>query len=83
MRIELLPRIKEHNNWTLELSPEDLTYRMKAQTISASGQELRVTSVVAMETMMEQIEQMLVIPCFVMTFARPIWQGAVKDCRMV
>ena len=56
---------------------------MKAQPIGASGQELGATSVVAIETMMEQTGQKLVIPCFVMTSARPIWQGAVKDCCMV
>ena len=56
---------------------------MKAQPIGASGQELRATSVVAMETMMKQIEQTLVIPCFVMTSVRPIWHGAIKDCCMV
>ena len=33
--------------------------------------------------MTEQTGQKLVIPCFVMTSARPIWQGAVKDCCMV
>ena len=56
---------------------------MKAQTISASGQELGATSVVAMEIMMKQTEQTLVIPFFVMTSASPIWHGVIKDCCMV
>ena len=48
---------------------------MIAQPIGASGQELGATLVVAIETMIEQTVEKLVIPCFVMTSARPIWQG--------
>ena len=72
MRSELLPRMKEHNNWTLKQYHQK-NQPMKAQPIGASEQELGVTSVVAMEITMEQ---MLVIPCFVMTSTRPIRQGA-------
>ena len=82
VRSELLPRIKEHNSWTLEQCHQK-NRPMKAQPIGASGQKLGATSVVAIETVMEQTGQRLVIPCFVMASARPIWQGAVKDCAMV
>ena len=77
-----MPRIKEHNSWTLEQCHQR-NRPMKAQTTNASEQELKATSVIAVETMMEQTGQKLVIPCFVMTSARPIWQGAVQDCAMV
>ena len=50
---------------------------MKAQPIGASGKELGATSVVAIDTTMEQTGQKLVIPYSVMTSARPIWQRAV------
>ena len=33
--------------------------------------------------MMEQTKQKLVIPCFVLTSDKPVWQGTVKDCAMV
>ena len=75
MRSELLPRIKERNNWTLKQHHQN-NQPMKAQPIGASEQEIGVTSVVVMEITMEQTGQMLVIPCFVMTSARPIRQGA-------
>ena len=32
---------------------------------------------------MEQTGQKVIIPCFVMTSAKPIWQGTVIDCAMV
>ena len=56
---------------------------MEAQPIGASGQDLGATSVVTVETEIEQTGQKLVIPCFVMTSVKPIWQGNVKDCAMV
>ena len=82
IRRELLPRIQEHNNWTLEQC-HDKDCPLKAQPIGASGQELGAKSVVAVETMMEQMGQKVIIPCFVMTSAKPIWQGTVIDCAMV
>ena len=33
--------------------------------------------------MMEPTQQKLVIPCFVLTSDKPVWQGTVKDCAMV
>ena len=56
---------------------------MEAQPIGASGQDLGETLVVAVETEIEQTGQKLVIPCFVMTSVKPIWQGNVKECAMV
>ena len=38
---------------------------------------------IAVETRIEQSGQKLVIPCFVMTSVKPIWQGNVNDCAMV
>ena len=32
---------------------------------------------------MEQTGQKVIIPCFVITSAKPIWQGTVMDCAMV
>ena len=82
VRSELLARIKEHNGWTLEHCHQR-NWPMEAQPISASGQDLGAMSVVAVETETEQTGQRLVIPCFVMTSVKPIWQGNVKDCAMV
>ena len=33
--------------------------------------------------MLEQTKQKLVIPCFVLSSDRPVWQRAVEDCAMV
>ena len=82
VRSELLPKVKEYNGWTLEQCHQR-NRPMETQPIEASGQELGATSVVAIGTLIEQTGQKLVIPCFVMTSARPIWQGAVHDCAMV
>lgn len=71
VRGELLPRIKEHNGWTLKQCHQK-NLPIKAQPIGASGQELGAISVVAIETAMEQTKQKLVIPCFVLTSAKPI-----------
>ena len=38
---------------------------------------------VVAETTMEQTGQKVTIPCFVMSSAKPIWQGIVRDCAMV
>ena len=56
---------------------------MEAQPIGASGQGLGATSVVTVETEIEQTGQKLVIPCFVMISVKPNWQGNVKDCAIV
>ena len=82
VRGELLPRLREHNGWTLEQCHQK-NLPIKAQPIGASGQELGATSIVAIQTMMEQTRQKLVIPCFVLTSDKPVWQGTVKDCAMV
>lgn len=82
MRGKLLPRIKKHNGCTLEQCHQK-NLPIKGQPIGASGQELGATSIVAIETTMEQAEQKLVISCSVLTSAKPIWQGAVENCTMV
>lgn len=82
VRGELLPRVREHNGWTLgQCHQKNLL--IKAQPIGASGQELGATSIVAIGTMLEQTKQKLVIPCFVLTSDKPVWQGTVADCAMV
>ena len=45
VRSELLPRIKEHNDWTLEQCHQR-NRPIKAQPIGVSGQDLGATSVV-------------------------------------
>ena len=82
VRNELLPKIKEHNDWTLEQCHQ-WNRPIEAQPIGASGQDLGAMSVVVVKTDIEQMGQKLVIPCFVMTSVKPIWQGNVKDCGMV
>ena len=82
VRGELLPKIREHNGWTLGQCHQK-NRPMETQPIGASGQDLGASSVVAIETRIEQTGRKLVIPCFVMTSAKPIWQGNVKDCAMV
>ena len=81
VRRELLPKIKECNNWTLEQRHRK-NRPLKVQPVEASGQELGVESLVAFEMMMEQTRQKVIIPCFVMTSAKPIWQGTVANCAM-
>jgi len=47
------------------------------------GQELGATSVVALEMTLDCTKQIVTIPCFVVTFDKPIWQGALQDCAVV
>ena len=82
VRGELLPKIREHNGWTLGQCHQK-NRPMETQPIGASGQDLGASSVVAIETRIEQTGRKFVIPWFVMTSAKPIWQGNVKDCAMV
>jgi len=48
-----------------------------------SGQELGAELIVPIHTVVEQTGQGVVIPCFVLKSAKPIWQGMVHDCAMV
>ena len=60
VRGELLPRVREHNGWTLRQCHQK-NLPIKAQPIGASGQELGATHIVAIGTTLEQTKQKLVI----------------------
>ena len=82
VRGELLAKLRAHNKWTLEQC-HNKNRPMDAQPIGASGQGLGATSVVILQTRLDCIGQVVMIPCFVVMSDKPIWQGALRDCAVV
>jgi len=81
-RAELLPLIEKHNGW----APGKWKNRdcaVEAQPVGTSGQELGAELIVAVHTVVEQMGQVVVIPCFVLKSFKPIRQGMVYDCAMI
>ena len=82
LRTEMLPKLKELNNWTLE-ECKSKTFKMISQPQGAGGSELGAKKIVFLSVMLEATGRSLCIPCYVVDSTRPLRQGAVKNCGLV
>ena len=82
VRTEMLAKLKERNNWTLE-ECKSKTTKMIFPPQGACGSELRAKKIVFLSVMLEVTGKSLYIPCYVVDSTRPLWQGAVKNCGLV
>ena len=81
VRTEMLPRLKELNNWTMEECKK--THQMVSQLIGAGGQALGARKIVVISVMIDAPGKSLCIPCYVLDSGKPLWQGTVRNCGLV
>ena len=79
---ELLPKIQEKNNWTLEECHARIC-DLEGQSTGASWQTLGATSAVMLQVVSDVDSQPQQIPCYVLPSCKPIWSGEMNDCAMV
>ena len=77
--VELLPKIQEKNNWTLE-ECHVRNCDVEGQPTGASVQTLGAKSAVMLQVATDDNSQ---IPCYVLSSCKPIWSGEMNDCAMV
>ena len=82
VRTEMLPKLKELNGWSME-DCKRKTSKIVSQPLGAGGSELGAKKVVVISVTLDATGKSLHIPCYVVDSARPLWQGAVKNCGIV
>ena len=82
IRTEMLPKLKELNNWTME-ECNTRTHKMVSEPVGAGGQVLGARKIVVVSTMLEATAKTLCVPYYVLDSDKPLWQGAVKNCGLV
>ena len=81
-RRQLLPVIKERNNWTGGQC-QDRTLKMERQPQGAGGHNLGAEGMVALQVTIENTGVSQRVPCYILDSAKPIWKGELKDCGLV
>ena len=76
-RQELLPKVWEKLEWSKE-QRHALNFLFDVQPIGASGRPLGVTALVSLPIEVEETGVSEQIPCYVLDFSKPIWQGEMK-----
>ena len=82
VRTEMLPRLKELNNWTME-ECKKRTHQMASQPVGAGGQALGARKIVVISVMIDATGKSLRVPCYVLDSGKPLWQGTVRNCGLV
>ena len=82
VRTEMLPKLKELNNWTIE-ECRRRTHKMVSEPIGAGGQVLGARKIVTIPILLEATDTSLSVPCYVLDSGKPLWQGTVKNCGLV
>ena len=81
-RKQLLPVIKERNNWSVEqCQARNLT--LEGQPQGAGGHDLGAEGMVALQLTVESTGASQRVPCYVLDSLKPIWKGELKDCALV
>jgi len=81
VREQLLPYIKEKQNWSVSYClVQHLAF--DTQPIGAEGSPLGAKALVKLQVVVEITGSSLEIPCYVMDSSKPIWKGEVRNCSM-
>ena len=72
-RRQLLPVIKEENNWTVEQC-QNRNLKMEGQPQGAGGHNLGTEGMVALQVTIENTGVAQRVPCYVLDSAKPIWK---------
>ena len=77
---QLLPAIKEWNNWTKEQC-QSRSLELDGQPRGAGGHLLGAEE--ALQVTIERTRVVQSVPCYILDSSKPIWQGELKDCGMI
>ena len=81
-RKQLLPVIKERNEWSVEhCQARNLT--LAAQPQGAGSHDLGAEGIVALQLTVEGTGISQRVPCYILDSSKPIWKGELKDCGLV
>ena len=81
-RKQLLPVIKERNEWSVEqCQARNLT--LAGQPQGAGGHDLGAEGIVALQLTAEGTGISQRVPCYILDSSKPIWKGELKDCGLV
>ena len=82
VRKELLPLIKEKNQWsTSQCDTKNL--KMGGQPIGAGGEALGAVATVALDITVEKTEKSQQVPCYALASSKPIWKGELENCAVI
>ena len=86
-RKQLLPVIKERNNWSLEQC-QAKNLKLEGQPQGAGGHDLGAEGIVVFQLTVEgtgasQRGASQRVPCYILDSSKPIWKGELKDCGLV
>ena len=79
---EMLPRLREINNWTMEECKKK-THPMVSQPVGAGGQVLGARKIVVLSVMTDASGKSISVPCYVLDSGKPLWQGTLRNCGLV
>ena len=82
IRKELLPVIKEKQNWT-QTECHKRNLKIGQQPVGATGAPLGVISLVHMQVVVYETGVSREISCFVLASEKLIWSGELHNCRMI
>ena len=82
VRTEMLPKLKDLNNWTME-ECKMRTQQMVSQPVGAGGQVLGARKIVIIYVMLDATGKSICVPCYVLDSEKPLWQGTVRNCGLV
>jgi len=82
VRKELLPMIKEKNNWS-DSQCNTRNIKMDGQPIGAGGETLGAVVVVALYIAIKKIKETRQVSCYVLESTKPIWEGKLRNCAVI
>ena len=78
---EMLPRLRELNNWTMEQCKKK-THQMVSQPVGAGGQALGARKIAVLSIMIDATGKSICVSCYVLDSGKPLWQGSLRNCGL-
>ena len=77
VRKQLLPRIKDKGNWTLEQCHAK-NLPLEGQPVGAGGEMLGTVAIVLLKVKVTETDILREVPCYVLDSSKPLWTGGSK-----
>jgi len=81
-RQQLLPHIKQKNNWSLEQCRQR-NLKLDGQPLGAGGESLGAKGVVSLQVTIESTNVTECVPCYILESSKPIWKGELQNCCLI
>ena len=79
---QLLPHIKQKNNWTIEQCSQR-NLKLDGQPLGAGGESLGAIGVVSLQVTVEGINVTASILCYILDCSKPIWGSGLQNCCLI